>query len=217
MNSPSLQLPPLSLPWLFARSRSLNRFPDNPQQESPRPQSSKARPTARSASSKEDSQELLGVALCSAEVEEFPADFQICRVLKLLLNFKHKRQRHFKSILIQGCTHGDYLCSLGWEPHESYVESHRESSSSGHKVGRNGASPLKKAITYCSGQVPIYVHPSFYRSLKLKYPLDDGWSRDGRVTTELGTESLRHAVGVLTLEDFCAVFDSEKGKWVWWL
>ena len=63
---------------------------------------------------------------------------------------------------------------------------------------------------HINGRVPIYVHPSFYRSLKLRYSLDvGGLSKDGRVTTELGTGSLRHADGVLTPEDFRAVIDSK--------
>ena len=99
-----LQPPPVPSAWnffllsnsplsrLFARSRSLNRIPDNnSQQESTRPQSFQARPKARSASSKEGSQELLGVTLCSGEVKDLSADFQIHRALKPLLNFK---QRH---------------------------------------------------------------------------------------------------------------------------
>ena len=69
---------------------------------------------------------------------------------------------------------------------------------------------LKKALTFCSERVPFYMHPSFYRLLKLRYALDvEAMSRDGRVTTELGTGSLRHAVGVFTPEDFRAVVDSE--------
>ena len=36
-----------------------------------------------------------------------------------------------------------------------------------------------------------------------------GISRDGRVTTELGTGSLRQAIGILILEDFRFVVDSE--------
>ena len=92
MKLPSL--PSLSPPRLFTRSRSLNRFPDNNlQQESPRPQSSKARQRAKSVSSKEEGQELLGVAFCSAEVEELPADFQLRRALKPLLNFKRTKSK----------------------------------------------------------------------------------------------------------------------------
>ena len=67
----------------------------------------------------------------------------------------------------------------------------------------------------CMGRVPIYVHPCFYRSVKLRYPLDiGGIFRDGRVTTELGTGSLRQTVGILTLEDFQPVVNSEEGNWV---
>ena len=60
-------------------------------------------------------------------------------------------------------------------------------------------SSLKKCITFSSGRVPILVHPSLYRSLKLQFPIDvGGITRDNRVTTELGTGSLRQAVGILT-------------------
>ena len=51
---------------------------------------------------------------------------------------------------------------------------------------------------------------SFYRSLKLRYPMDvGGITRDDRVSTELGTGSLRQAVGILTPKDFRPVVDSE--------
>ena len=62
----------------------------------------------------------------------------------------------------------------------------------------------------CTGWVPIYVHSCFYRSLKLWCPLDvGGISRHGRVTNELGSGSLRQAVGILTPEDFRPVVYSE--------
>ena len=61
-------------------------------------------------------------------------------------------------------------------------------------------SSLKKALSFYSGWVPIYVYPSFYRALKLKYPLDvGGVSRDGQFTTEL----------ILNPKDFHTVVDSE--------
>ena len=67
---------------------------------------------------------------------------------------------------------------------------------------------LNVISTKCTDRVPIYVHPCFYRSLKLRYPLDvGGIFRNGRVTTELGTGSLRQAVGMLTPEDFRPVVD----------
>ena len=64
---------------------------------------------------------------------------------------------------------------------------------------------LKNALTFCSGRAPIYAH-----KFKVEVLLDVGdLSRDGRVTTELGTGSLRHEVGVLFREEFRAVVDSE--------
>ena len=69
---------------------------------------------------------------------------------------------------------------------------------------------LKKMLPFCAGRVPILVHPSFYRSLKLRYPMDvGGITRDDRVSTELGTGSLRQAVGILTPKDFRPVVDTE--------
>ena len=69
---------------------------------------------------------------------------------------------------------------------------------------------LKRCLNFCAGRVPILVHPSFYRSLKVRFPLDvGGVSRDGRVTTELGTSSLRRAVGILTPRDFRPIINTE--------
>ena len=69
---------------------------------------------------------------------------------------------------------------------------------------------LKKCIPFCSGRVPILVHPSLCRSLKLRFPIDvGGITRDNWVTTELGTGSLRQAVGILTPKDFRPVVDTE--------
>ena len=80
----------------------------------------------------------------------------------------------------------------------------------GIKLAKLEHSSLKKCITYCSGRVPILVHPSLYRALKLKFLIDvGGITRDNRVTTELGTGSLRQAVSILTPKDFRPVVDDE--------
>ena len=71
-------------------------------------------------------------------------------------------------------------------------------------------SSVKKCIPYGSGRVPILVHPSLYRSLKLRFPIDvGGITRDNRVSTELGTGSLRQAVGILTPKDFRPIVTNE--------
>ena len=73
-----------------------------------------------------------------------------------------------------------------------------------------GHSSHKDLLCKCKDRVPIYVHPCFYRSLKLRYPFDvSGISRDGRDSTELCTGSLRQAVGILTPKDFQPVVASE--------
>lgn len=64
-------------------------------------------------------------------------------------------------------------------------------------------STLKKLRHFCSGRVPVLLHPSLYRAVKLIYPTDvGGIVLDGRITTELGTGSLGQSVGVLTNVDF---------------
>ena len=79
----------------------------------------------------------------------------------------------------------------------------------GMKLAELEHSSLKKCIPFCSGKVPIFVHPSLYRSLKLRFPIHvGGITKDNRVTTELVTGSLRQAVGILTPKDFRPVVDT---------
>ena len=60
-----------------------------------------------------------------------------------------------------------------------------------------------RCLPFCSGRIPILVHPSFYRSLKVLYPLDvGGVSRDG-------TGSLRQTVGILTPGDFRPIVSTD--------
>jgi len=69
---------------------------------------------------------------------------------------------------------------------------------------------LEKLRRYCKGRVPLYVHPSLYRALKILYPLHvGGITRSNRVSQELGTGSLGHSVGELTSTDFRSVVDTE--------
>ena len=69
---------------------------------------------------------------------------------------------------------------------------------------------LKKISRFCSGLALIYVHPSFFRTSNLMSPLDvGGLIRDGRVTTEVGTGSLEHTIGILTPKDFETVMSTE--------
>ena len=80
----------------------------------------------------------------------------------------------------------------------------------GVKLAELEHSSRKRCLPYYAGRVPILVHPSFYRSLKVRYPLDvGGVSRDGRANTELGTSSLRQAIGILNPEDFRPIISTD--------
>ena len=69
---------------------------------------------------------------------------------------------------------------------------------------------LNVMLSKCIGRVPIYVQPGFYRFLKLSSSMDvRGISRDSRVTNELGSGSLRQAVGIPTPEAFWPIVYTE--------
>ena len=58
---------------------------------------------------------------------------------------------------------------------------------------------LKKSKQNCLGRVPMLLHPSLYRALKLTFPRDvGGVSQDGSISTEMGVDPMGPAVGVLT-------------------
>ena len=57
---------------------------------------------------------------------------------------------------------------------------------------------LKKLVSFCSGRVPVYMHPSLYRAIKLTFPRHvGGVSHDATINTVLGTDPMGPAVGVL--------------------
>ena len=151
-------------------------------------------------------------ALCSAELEAV-GDFQLRKALKPLLslekikNLKVSNPANFRSAAMVTTfvrSAGDRTKGV-WKFLSTVCQT-----DTGIKLAELEHSSLKKCISFCSGRVPILVHPSLYRSLKLKFPIDvDGITRDNRVTTELGTSSLRQAVGILTPKDFRSVVNDE--------
>ena len=151
-------------------------------------------------------------ALCSAELEAV-GDFQLRKALKPLLslekvkNLNVSNPANFRSAAMVTTfvrSAGDRTKGV-WKFLSTVCQT-----DTGIKLAELEHSSLKKCLTYCSGRVPILVHPSLYRALKLKFPIDvGGITRDNRVTTELGTGSLRQAVGILTPKDFRPVVDNE--------
>ena len=146
-------------------------------------------------------------ALCSVEPEAV-GNFQLRRALKLLLSLDKIKDlnvsnpANFRSAAMVTTffrSAGDRTKGV-WKFLSTVCQT-----DTGMKLAELEHSSLKKCITFCSGRV----HPSLYRSLKLRFPIDvGGITRDNRVTTELGTGSLRQAVGILTPKDFRPVVDT---------
>ena len=113
------------------------------------------------------SKEISGVALYSAKTEELPVDFQLCRTLKPLLELQTVQEKNVSNpYLIRGVP---MVTNFVWK----FLEK-------GSRVDIRWAelehTSLCKIMSYCSDRVLIYVHPSFYKSLKL-WSLPDviGW------------------------------------------
>ena len=104
-----------------------------------------------------------------------------------------------------------FVCSAGSRNQEVWKFLEKVSQTdAGVRLAELEHSSLKKMFSFFAGRVSIYVRPSFYRSLKVRYPMDVGRvSRDGWVTTELGTGSLTQAVGILNPEDFRTIVGTD--------
>ena len=66
-----------------------------------------------------------------------------------------------------------YACNDINDRNERVFKNHKlqeEASRADIRLAELEQPELKKMLSFCSGRVPIYVHPCFYRSLKLKYP-----------------------------------------------
>ena len=71
------------------------------------------------------------------------------------------------------------------------------------KMADTSHESLRSVRNKVSGRIPILVHPSLYRALKLTYPSEVGVIvRDGYVPHDHGHGNLGLYVGRLTLEDF---------------
>ena len=177
----------------------------------------KTDPTAGKKPSQQEEELSIGqiqraAALCSVELEA-GGDFQLRKALKPLLSFEKvnnvniSNPSNFRSAAMVNTfvrLAGDRTRGV-WKFLSTVCQT-----DTGMKLAELEHSSVKSCISYCSGRVPILVHPSLYRSIKLQFPIDvRGITRDNRVTTELSTGSLRLAVGILTPKDFRPIVASE--------
>ena len=123
-------------------------------------------------------------ALCSVELEAV-GDFQLRKALKPLLSLDKIKElnvsnpANFRSAAMVTTfvrSAGDPTKGV-WKLLSTVCQT-----DTGMKLAELEQSFLKKCITFCSGRVPILVHPSLYRSLKLRFLIDvGGITRDNRV------------------------------------
>ena len=130
--------------------------------------------------------------MCSVYVVESQLDFQLRKVHKPLLKSETIKEKsvanppNFRGALmvttfirLTGSRTNQVWRFLG---KASQVES-------GVQLSELEYLSLKKRTSFCSGRVPIYVHPSLYRALKLKF--------------------LKQAIGILNPKGFETVVDTE--------
>ena len=151
------------------------------------------------------------MALCYAETEELPADSQICSALKSLLELKSVQEKNISNPnLFRGAPIVTIYVRLAGSRTKGAWKFLEKASQADIRLAEFEHPSPRKMMSYCSGRVPIYIHPCFSRSRKLRFPLDvGGLSRDGRVNTDLDTGSLWHAVDILTPDYFRSLVDSE--------
>ena len=152
-------------------------------------------------------------ALCSVELEAV-SDFQLRKALKPLLNLDKVQNMNVSNPV--NFRSAAMVTTFVWSAGDrtkgvwKFLSMVCQTDTS-IKLAELENSSLKKCIPFCLGRVPILVfYPSLYKSQKLRFPIDvSGITRDNRVTTELGTGSLRQAVGILTPKDFRPIVDTE--------
>ena len=201
----SLSLPSLSLissPELFPEQTPIHT----------NPQTTSSQHQKEAANNAELEQQQKAKHLCTVGAEAV-TDHQLKKMLKPLLQLEKVGKKKVNNPLNSksAAMVTTFIRSAGdrtkgvWK----FLDTVRQTDT-GVKLAELEHSSLKRCLPFCSGRVPILVHPSFYRALKIRFPLDvGGVSRDGRVNTELGTGSLRQAVGILTPGDFRPIVDPE--------
>ena len=196
-------LSPITTPKMFSRSRSVNRIGQSP---SPSPTQTRTHSVTN-----EVRKPLIEITLCSEPDPSKITDHQLKTILKPLFSFKSINEKSIANpyLFRDAAKVTTFVRAAGTRTRELW-RFIQEASCANLRLAELEHPSLKKMLPFCSGRVPILVHPSFYRSLKLRYPMDvGGISRDDRVSTELGTSSLRQAVGILTPKDFRPVVDTE--------
>ena len=219
---PSLTLSSFFSPELFPLKKKVNRFQSEARPPLPPPPKSQQirRRTKPVSPEKKISTFEKAAALCAIDPEAI-RDFQLKKTLKQLLDLERVNNKmvanpmNFRNAPMVTT----FVRAVGSRTQDVWKFLEEASQLDADvRLAELQHSSFKKLFVKCSGRAPICAHPSFCRSLKVRFPLDvGGLSKDGRVTTELGTGSLRQAVGILTSEDFQPVVDTKLVSGSRWL
>ena len=155
-----------------------------------------------------DEQHRKAVAFCTVGPESV-VDYQLRKLLKQLLDLEKVQKKRISNLLnIKSAAMVTTFIRVAGDRTKGvwlFLDTVRQTEV-GVKLAKLEHSSLRICLPFCSGRV----HPFFYRLLKVQYPLDvGGVSRDGLANTELGTGSLRQAVGILTPEDFRPIVNTD--------
>ena len=200
-------LSPIASPKIFTRSHSVTRLSPDPQTAS----TSSTGQTPRTRLASTDARRAMTAFLFCEDILENPNHDHILKnSLKPLRSLKKINKDITNPYIFKDAPMlTTFVRTAGNRTKElwNFID---EASRADVMLANTKNAMLKKMLPFCSDRVPILVHPSFYKSLKLRYPMEvGGITRDDRVSTEHGTCSLRQAVGILTPNDVRPIVDTE--------
>ena len=103
------------------------------------------------------------MALCSAEADELPANFQLRRALKLLIDFKRINNKNiYNPYLFRGAPMVTTFVRSTGSRTKGVWGLIEKVNRAGIRLAEMDHPSLKKALSFFSGRVPVYVHLSFY-------------------------------------------------------
>ena len=163
----SFSLSPITTPKIFSRSRSVNRIGLSP--------SSSPIHTRTHSETNQVRNPLIGITLCTEPDPSKITDHQLKTILKPLSSFRHINEKNISNpyLFRDAAKVTTFVRAAGNRTRELW-RFIQEASCADLRLAELEHSSLKKMLPFCLGRVPILVHPSFYRSLKLRYPMDVG-------------------------------------------
>ena len=161
-------LSPISPPKLLSRSQSATR--------DPQPSPSTSGTVQRSRSASRDVQQTLNSFYFCQDILESPTlDRQIKNLLKPLRDLKKVDQKDIKNpYLFEGAAMVTTFIRLAGNQTKELWQFIEEASRADMTLAEMEHDSLNEISSKCTNRVPIYVHPTFYRSLNLRFPYDVG-------------------------------------------